>query len=205
MHDRSAHLRFDVVSDDGQILIRKSLCPPGIAGDENRDVIDEPQPGFQRTTGVEAGRLFRTDWQIIDHQFRGRVLEFGDDLFASRFFFQGKECAEGILIAHVRRVPIENAPHFHDGTGELDLFTEDLRAVGRREDGFADVHADFAPVDVKSSNDFDIARPIAGNLPVHQSDARAVGRGAVIKIDSLNKRAGTIANPHNGDSYFSHF
>src|SRR5438270_11859279 len=205
MHDRSAHLRFDVVSDDGQILIRKSLCPPGIAGDENRDVIDEPQPGFQRTTGVEAGRLFRTDWQIIDHQFRGRVLEFGDDLFASRFFFQGKECAEGILIAHVRRVPIENAPHFHDGTGELDLFTEDLRAVGRREDGFADVQAHLAPVDVKSGNYFDVARPVRTDLAVHQSDAVTVDGGAVIKIDSLNKGTRAVSDADNGDSYFSHF
>jgi hypothetical protein len=40
---------------------------------------------------------------------------------------------------------------------------------------------------------------------VHQADARAVGGGAVIKIDSLDKRAGAVSNPDNGDSYFSHF
>jgi hypothetical protein len=40
---------------------------------------------------------------------------------------------------------------------------------------------------------------------VHQSDASAVGGGAVIKIDSLDKRAGAVSNAYDGDSYFSHF
>jgi len=40
---------------------------------------------------------------------------------------------------------------------------------------------------------------------VHQADASAVGGGAVIKIDSLDKRAGAVSNPDDGDSYFSHF
>jgi hypothetical protein len=40
---------------------------------------------------------------------------------------------------------------------------------------------------------------------VHQSDASAVDGGAVIKIDSLDKRTGAVSNANNGDSYFSHF
>ena len=33
----------------------------------------------------------------------------------------------------------------------------------------------------------------------------AVDGGAVIKIDSLDKRAGAVSNADDGDSYFSHF
>jgi len=40
---------------------------------------------------------------------------------------------------------------------------------------------------------------------VHQPDGSAVGGSAVIKIESLDKRAGAVSNPDNGDSYFSHF
>jgi hypothetical protein len=40
---------------------------------------------------------------------------------------------------------------------------------------------------------------------VHQPGASAIGGRAVIKIDSLDKRAGAVANPDDGDSYFSHF
>ena len=58
MHNRSAHLRFDVIPYDRQILICKSLCPLWIAGDEDGDVIDEAEPGLQRATGIETGRLF---------------------------------------------------------------------------------------------------------------------------------------------------
>ena len=36
-----AHLRFDVVADDRQIFVRKAFCPDRIAGDKDRDVVDE--------------------------------------------------------------------------------------------------------------------------------------------------------------------
>jgi hypothetical protein len=42
-------------------------------------------------------------------------------------------------------------------------------------------------------------------LAVHQSDAGAVDGGTVIKVDSLDERAGAVANADDGDSYFSHF
>src|SRR5438477_12696728 len=88
--------------------------------------------------------------------------------------------------------------------GKLDLFAEDFCAIGRRENGLADIKADFAPVDIESGNDFDISRPVSADLPVHQSDAGAIAGRAVIKIYSLDERTGTVPNPDDGDSYFSH-
>src|SRR5260370_38399217 len=104
----------------------------------------------------------------------------------------------------MRRITVENAAHFYNRAGKLDFFAEGRVAIGGREDRFADVETDFTAVDVKSSEDLDIAWPVETNLPVHQSHASAVSGRAVIEVYSLNKRAGTISNPDNGDSYFSH-
>src|SRR5262249_25477989 len=159
----------------------------------------------QGAAGVKSRGLLRSDGQIIDHQFRGGIFQFVDYLFASGFFFERKERAQRILVVHVRRVTVENAAHFYNGAGELDLFTESLGAIRRRENGLANVQTDLAAIDVKRGHDLDVARAVPANVPVHQANAGAIGRGAIIKIDSLDKRAGTISNSHNGDSYFSHF
>src|SRR6266478_7082977 len=104
----------------------------------------------------------------------------------------------------MRRIAVQNAPHFYNCAGELDFLTEGLCAIGRREDRFADVETDFTAVDIKSSDDLDIAWPVETDLPVHQADGCAIGGRAVIKIDSLDKRAGAVAHADNGNSYFSH-
>ena len=205
VHDGGAHLRLNIVTDKGQIFIGETLRPCRIARDEYRDVVDKTQACFERTTGIEAGGLFGADWKIIDHQFRGGVFQLGNDLFAGGFFLQWKKCAERILIVHVRGVAVQNAAHFYNGAGELDLFTEHLRTIRRRENGPADISSNLAPINIKGGNDFNVARAIRADLAVHQPYAGAVGGEAVIKIYPLDKRAGAVSNPDNGDSYFSHF
>jgi hypothetical protein len=105
----------------------------------------------------------------------------------------------------VWRIAVENAAHFYNGAGELDLFAENLCAIRWRKNGSADISSNLAPINVESGNDFNIARAIRTDLAVHQSYTSAVGRKAVIKIYPLDKRAGAVSNPDNGDSYFSHF
>jgi len=41
-------------------------------------------------------------------------------------------------------------------------------------------------------------------LLVHEAHSGAIGRGAAVKIDPLDERAGTIAHSNDGDSDFSH-
>jgi hypothetical protein len=103
------------------------------------------------------------------------------------------------------RITVENTAHFHDRAGKADLFAKNFRAIGRREYGLADIETDFAPVNVKRGHNFDVARPIRADLPMHQSDTGAVSGGAVVKIYSLDERTGAVPHPDNGDSYFSHF
>jgi len=67
----------------------------------------------------------------------------------------------------MRGIAVENASHLYDCAGELDLFGKDFCAIGRRKNCLADVKTDFTSVNVKSSNDFDIARPVRADLAVH--------------------------------------
>ena len=67
MHNRGAHLRLDIVANERQIFIGEAFGPRGIAGDEDWDVIDKTESGFQRTTSVKSGRLLRSNGKLIDH------------------------------------------------------------------------------------------------------------------------------------------
>src|ERR1700730_1359166 len=117
MQDRGAHLRLNIVPNEGQISISETLRPRRIARDEYGDIVDKAEPSLERTAGIKPGGLFGAHGEIIDHQFRGRVFQFGDDLFASGFFLQWKKCAERILIAHTRRIAIQNAAHVYNCAG----------------------------------------------------------------------------------------
>ena len=199
-----AELRFDVVPDDREIFVGKTFRPSRIAGDENGNIVDESDTGFERAARVKLGRLFRTDREVIDHDLGGGIFELGNDLFAGGFFFQGEKRAKRIVIGHVLRVAIEDTAHFHDRSGESDFVAKDPGAIGGRKDRFADVEPDFAAVDVKSGDHFDVAGPIGADLFMHEAHGGAIDGRAAVEVHSLNERAGTIAHSNDGDSDFSH-
>src|SRR5207245_10252396 len=97
-------------------------------------------------------------------QYGRRICQLGDHVFTSGLFLEWKKCAQRILILHVWRVAIQNAPHFYDRAGELDLFTEHLCAIGRRKNSLAHVQADLAPVNIESSHNFNVTRTIPADL-----------------------------------------
>src|SRR5262249_61713430 len=100
-----------------------------IARDKDWNVIDKAESGFQRATGVKSGGLLGPDGKIIHHQFRGRIFQLGDNLFAGGFLLEWKKCAERILILHVWRVVIPEAAHLHNCARELNLFSHKLFAI----------------------------------------------------------------------------
>src|SRR4029453_8477028 len=205
MQNRGAHLRLNIVANKRQIFVGEALCPSRIARDEHRDVVDKTESSFQRATGIKSSGLLRPDRQVVDHQFGGGILQLSDDLFASGFLLERQECAQRILVLHVWRVAVQNTAHFYNRAGELDLFTENLRAIGRRKNRPAYGQADLAPVDLKPRHDFNATGTIAADLPMHQSNAGTVDGEAIIKVDPLYERTGAVSNAHDCDSNFSHF
>src|SRR4029077_14799541 len=179
--------------------------PSRIARDKDWDVIDKAESGFQRATGIKSCGLLGPDGKIIDHQFRRGIFQLGDNLFARGFLLERKKCAQRILILHVWRIAIQNAAHFYNRASELDLFIEHLCAIWGRKNSSAHVQADLAPVNIVSSDNFNVTRTISADLTVHQANAGTVDRGTTIKIDSLHERTGAVSHAHDCDSDFSHF
>ena len=105
---------------------------------------------------------------------------------------------------HVRPDAIENAAHFYDRSGQTDSFAENLGAIWGRKDGLADIEPDLAAINIKCGYDFNVTRPIRTDLAMHQTHSVAIGGGGSIKVDSLNQRAGTIADSDNSDPDLSH-
>ena len=199
-----AELRFDVVADDRQIFVGKSFCPNRVAGDEDGNVVYEGDSGLERAAGVKPGRFIGADRQIIDHDLGGGIFQLTDNLFAGGFFFQGQKCAERIVVGHVRGEAVHDHAHFHDVAGKADFVAKDFGAIGRRENGFADIEPDFAAVDIEGGHNFDVSGPIRGDLLVHQADGGAIDGGTAIKIDTLDERTGTVAHSDDGDTNLSH-
>ena len=188
----------------GKILVRKPFRPDGIARDEDRDVIDESEVGFERAAGIKARRLLGPDRQIIDHDFGARFAQFRDDLLAGRFLFQRKKRAERVVVSPCASIAVQNATHHDNGAGRSDLLAKDLGAIGRSENRLAHVEAHLAAVDVESGHDFDVLRLVRPDLSVHQADTGAVAGSAAIEVDSLDKRTRTVADSNDGDSDFVH-
>jgi hypothetical protein len=64
--DGGAQLRLDVVADDRDAGLLEALRPALVAGDEDRDVVDEGDARFERAFGVEFGRLLAADRQVVE-------------------------------------------------------------------------------------------------------------------------------------------
>ena len=131
MNNGRAHLRFDVISDNRQIFIGETLGPNWVTRDENGYVVDKGKARFQRAPRVKTRRCLRTYRQVINENLCAGVFQLRNDLFVRRFFFQRKECSKRVLVAHVRRVAVENTPHFYDCPGQINFLTEDFCAIWR--------------------------------------------------------------------------
>src|SRR6184192_1907544 len=105
---------------------------------------------------------------------------------------------------NVRGEAVHDHAHFHDGAVKADFVAKDFGAIGRRENGFADIEPDFAAVDIEGGHNFDVSGPIRGDLLVHQADGGAIDGGTAIKIDTLDERTGTVAHSDDGDTNLSH-
>ena len=78
--DGGADLRLDVVADDRQPGLGEALVPVVLAGDEDRQAVDEADPGLERLLDVPLGRLLGADRQVADQDVGPGLLEDPDDV-----------------------------------------------------------------------------------------------------------------------------
>jgi len=64
--DRRPDLGLDVVADDRQAGVLEALVPVVLAGDEDRQAVDEADAGGESLLDVPLGRLLGTNRQVAD-------------------------------------------------------------------------------------------------------------------------------------------
>ena len=66
MGDRRADLALDVVADDRHAALLEAILPVLLAGDEDRDAIDEAAAGLEHLLDIPLGRHLGANRQIGD-------------------------------------------------------------------------------------------------------------------------------------------
>jgi hypothetical protein len=73
MHDGGADLGLDVVADAGEPSLLEPLSPERMADDEDRDAIDQCDPGVQGRLRVGFDRPLGADGQVVDEDLGAAV------------------------------------------------------------------------------------------------------------------------------------
>src|SRR4029079_6047278 len=185
MGDGRADLALDVVANDRNAALLESVRPVFLAGDEDRNAVDEHAARLEHLIDIPLGRHLGADRQVGDNNVGVGVFEdFGD--IGGRTGHLGDDLREVFAEAVVRHATLDFDAELRH-VGELD------RVVRTAEDRLAEVLAYLVGVDVERGRELDIADVIAAQAHVHQTgNERIVGRIPVV-LDALDKRRGAIA------------
>jgi hypothetical protein len=161
-------------------------------------------PGLERALGVEASGFLGADGEVVQEDFGTRLPEGEDDLFVGGLGpIRGPEGARVGIVRHVVCHTIQDAAHSHSDACFGQVLAEDGGAVRGLEDCFRDVLSDFAQIDVEGGDHLDVVRPVASDLPVHETDGVLRLLVAVV-LESLDQGAGAVSNAHNGNLDLGH-
>src|SRR6185295_13237938 len=190
--DRRADLRLDVVADDRQTRLLEALVPVVLAGDEDRQAVDEADARLQRLLDVPLGRLLGADRQVADQHVGLGLLEDADDVggFARRLDDLLLEVLAEAVVGHA---PLDLDPQVGH-VGELD------RVVLTGPDRLGEVLADLLGVDVEGGHELDVADVVAAEVDVHQAGHFVGGIGVLVVLDALDEGVGAVADPDDRDA-----
>src|SRR5215218_353895 len=192
MDDRRPDLALDVVADDRQAGILEALVPVVLAGDEDRQAVDEADAGGERLLDVPLGRLLGADRQVTDEDVGLGLLEDADHVrgFARGF---GDLLFQVLAEAVVGHAAVDGDAHVGD-VGELD------RVVLPRPDRLAEVFADLLGVDVEGGDELDVADVVAAEVDVHQARHFLAGVRVLVVLDALDEAVGAVADADDRDA-----
>ena len=175
------------------------LRPGRVAGDEDRHVVDERDPGFEGALGIELGRLLGPDRQVVQEDLGARALQDPHHVVGARLGAVALDEREVVLVAaHVFRDPVQNTSHRHLDASGRHRRGEDRGAVWSRKDGLVHVDADLSLVDVEGGHDLDVRGGVPTDLPVHQAN-RLIGRLGLVVLNPLQQRARAVADSNHCD------
>ena len=192
VHDRRADLALDVVADDRQTGLLEALGPIGLAGDEDRDVVDEGDAGGQRLLDVPLRGLLGTDREVGDEDVGLRVLQQLDDVagLARRLL---DDLGEVLAEAVVRHAALDDDVLLGHAR-ELD------RVVLTGEDRVGEVLADLLLVDVNRGDELDVLDVVPAEIDVHQAGDHLIGGSVLVVLNALDEGRGAVADADDGDA-----
>src|SRR4051794_30196766 len=190
--DGGAHLRLDVVADDRQPVLGEALVPIVLAGDEDRQAVDEPDAGLKRLLDVPLGRLLGADRQVADEDVGPGLLEDPDHVV-------GRPRGLGDLLLQILAEAVVGHAAMNRDTevgdvGELD------RVVLAGPERLAEVLADLLGVDVEGGAELDVANVVTAEVHMHEAGDLLGGIGVLVVGDALDQGVRAVADPHDRDA-----
>src|SRR5690606_31741451 len=195
VHDRGAHLTFDIVADDRQPTVLELSAPFGPRRDEARHAVDEGTAGLQGPSGIPLRGLFRAYGEIgHDDIGLGSRENFGHICF--RFARLDDLLVEIFADAVQRRAALNNHTRgFHIGKA--------ARVVWLCEDRLRNVTADLRGADIESGADDDIVDRIAADFGIHDPGYGLVGVHAAVVGQALDEGGSTITDANDPHAQLS--
>jgi hypothetical protein len=192
VHDGGADLGLDVVTDDRQPRLVEALVPVVLAGDEDRQAVDEAHAGGQSLLDIPLGRLLGTDRQVADEHVRLGVLQDPDDV-------GGLARGLGDLLLQVLAETVVG-----HAAMDLDPEVRDVRelvsVVLAGEDRLGEILSNLFLVDVERGGELDIADVVSAQIDVHQP-RDLLGRVRILVVgDALHERARAVADTDYRDA-----
>ena len=111
----------------------------------------------------------------------------------------GGVCQNEAALAHAGHMignAIEHFAHNDLGTRGRHVLVENSSAVRRGENGFGNILADLAGIDIDAENELDIACPVATDPIVNQALRRIV---RPVIGNALHQRGGAVTHADHGD------
>ena len=176
----------------GRPGLLEALVPVVLAGDEDRQAVDEADAGGKRLLDVPLGRLLGADRQVADEDVGLGVLEDPDDVGGLARGL-GDLLLQVLAEAVVGHAAVDLDPELRD-VGEL------IRVVLAGEDRLGEVLADLVGVDVEGGGELDVADVVAAEVHVHEARDLLGGIGVLVVLDALHERARAVADADDRDA-----
>ena len=194
MHDGRAHLRFDVVAEQGQAARSEAFAPVRLRRDEHRYAIHESTAGLEHLFDIPLGCHLGAHRQIGNDHVRARGAQSADDIVgrARGFTNDALEILADAIVGHTAAYDHSRVRYVGKLTG----------VVRRRDDGLGQILADFFSIDVECGAEFDVAHVVAAEADVHQSGDHERWIGVTIKLDTLHQGRSTVADTDDCDPDF---
>jgi hypothetical protein len=200
--DGGAQLRLDIVSDYRKTFFGEAVGPCRVAGDEDRDVVDQGYTGVEGAFRIKSGRFLGTDGEIVEKNLGSGILEYPYNILSGRFRLTGDAKSQFLLIIRKMRCDaVQDASHSDRNVLSGDITMKNRRTIRELKDCLGKVFPDFSLVDVESGNDFDVKRLETSDVPVHEPCRVFLAFLVAIVFNPLDEGGSTVAYPYDRYPY----